>query len=132
MISSLPHCFTAAWMRCSMDSGLVTSALTKIESPPLAFMRSWVGPSDSVAVGSKGQKFSFISILVWRYSPAGFTLQVFSWRSAQTIFAPSAAIANAVARPMPDDEPVMIAIRSLRRSGILGVNESRQKNWVKS
>ena len=40
--------------------------------------------------------------------------------SLQTMFAPSRAKARAVARPMPELEPVIMAVLEVRRPGILG------------
>lgn len=109
-ISSLPYLATVVLTRASICTALLTSVWTKIASPPLSMIRSWVVTPDSSADRAVGV------------------------RSAQATFAPSAAYRIAIARPRPEEAPVTIAILFSRRGDIFCVSQvmTVRECWVES
>jgi hypothetical protein len=98
-ISSLPYSLTARATNASTSSAFRVSHLTKIAFPPIFSI------SCTVVVFSSGTPFPVLSGV--------------SRRSETTTWAPSRTYARAVARPIPEAAPVIIAVLEVRRLGIL-------------
>jgi hypothetical protein len=59
-------------------------------------------------------------VVAWGDVSVAYSCLGVSWMSEQTRDAPSAAKARAVARPIPEEEPVITAILFWRRGSIVG------------